>query len=315
MSLSEPVSTSPAALPTEISVDFGPIVALVLDGLDSPHSKEMYARALQDFLAWLATSGRGRLDKAAVQAYRAELAGKGLAPSSINQKLSAIRKLATEAADNGLMDPALAAAVGRVKGVRSSGVRLGNWLPKDQAQELLGAPNASSLKGLRDRAILSALLGCGLRREEAASLSFVHVQQRDGRWVIVDLVGKGKRVRSVPMPSWAKLAIDQWARAAGISQGHVFRPVNKGGRVAGESVSPQAIADVVRLYAERIGVDLDAHDCRRTFAQLAHRGGSPLEQIQLSLGHRSIRTTEVYLGVQQDLTDAPCDHLGLRLEG
>lgn len=55
------------------------------------------------------------------------------------------------------------------------------------------------------------------------------------------------------------------------------------------------------------------HDLRRTFAQLALKGGAKIDQIQFSLGHGSIRTTEIYLGIQQDLTDAPCDHLGLKL--
>jgi integrase len=56
---------------------------------------------------------------------------------------------------------------------------------------------------------------------------------------------------------------------------------------------------------------LAPHDLRRTFAKLAHKGDAPLEQIQLSLGHASIQTTERYLGVKQSLSDAPCDHLGL----
>jgi integrase len=75
----------------------------------------------------------------------------------------------------------------------------------------------------------------------------------------------------------------------------------------------QAIADVVGAYAVPLGIDVAPHDCRRTFAKLALKGGARLDQIQLSLGHASIRTTERYLGVEQDLTDAPCDRLGLRL--
>ena len=66
-------------------------------------------------------------------------------------------------------------------------------------------PDTSTLKGRRDRALLAVMVGCGLRREETAALTLEHIQQRDGRWVIVDLIGKGARVRSVPMPSWAKL--------------------------------------------------------------------------------------------------------------
>ena len=62
-----------------------------------------------------------------------------------------------------------------------------------------------------------------------------------------------------------------------------------------------------------LGVQVRPHDLRRTFAKLAHKGGAPIDQIQLSLGHSSIQTTERYLGVDQDLTTAPCDVLGLRL--
>jgi hypothetical protein len=101
---------------------------------------------------------------------------------------------------------------------------------------------------------------------------------------------------------------------AGRTGGRVFRSVRKGGAVSGDGMSAQAVADVVREYAERCGFDgLAAHDLRRTFAKLAHKGGAKLDQIQLSLGHASIKTAERYLGVEQDLQDAPCDHLGLKL--
>ena len=134
------------------------------------------------------------------------------------------------------------------------------------------------------------------------------------RWVIVDIIGKHGRVRSVPMPTFAKAAIDTWAQAARIKDGRVFRGVNKGDHLTRESLDPQGVWRVVEKYREQIGVPLLApHDLRRTFAKLAHGGRAALEQIQLSLGHASIQTTERYLGIKQDLSDAPCDHLGLRL--
>jgi len=90
--------------------------------------------------------------------------------------------------------------------------------------------------------------------------------------------------------------------------------VNKGGKIAHDGITEQAIYNIVAEYAERLGFGkLAPHDLRRTCAKLAHKGGAALGQIQLSLGHASIQTTERYLGVEQDLTDAPCDHLGLRL--
>ncbi len=106
--------------------------------------------------------------------------------------------------------------------------------------------------------------------------------------------------------------MDAWLEVAGYRTGLVLGSVNKGGRITGQGITAQAIYGVVARYGERLGVPGAPHDLRRTFAKLAHTGHAPLEQIQISLGHASIQTTEKYLGVQQDLTDAPCDHLGIK---
>jgi integrase len=125
---------------------------------------------------------------------------------------------------------------------------------------------------------------------------------------------KGHRVRTVPMPAWVKVLISRWALVAGLDVGCVFRALRKGNHLtASLRMSPDAIADVVFAYAAPLGLSVAAHDCRRTFAKLALKGGARLEQIQLSLGHQSIQTTQRYLGVELDLQDAPCDHLGLRM--
>lgn len=153
------------------------------------------------------------------------------------------------------------------------------------------------------------LLGCGLRRQEAASLTFADIQQRDGRWCIVDLTGKHGRIRTAPMPAWAKDAIDRWATTAGVSTGRVSRGVNKGDQVTGDSLSPQGILRCVKCD----GWNLAPHDLRRTFAKPAYAGGAKLDRIQLSLGHGTIQTTERYLGTTQNLTDAPCDYLHLEI--
>lgn len=290
------------------------MIGTVLDSLDSVHSKRAYERHLREFIQWHRDSGQSAINKALVQRYAAELSANGVAASTVNQKLSAIRKLAIEAADNGAIDSQIANGIKAVKGVRQDGTRAGNWLTKHDAQTLIDAPDTTTLKGLRDRIILALLIGCGLRRAEAVNLTFEHVQQRDGRWVIVDLIGKRNKVRSVPMPSWTKAAIDAYASEGELSTGAILRPINKGGRLAHGSMTEQAIYNVVSEYAARIGqANIAPHDLRRTFAKLAHKGGSALDQIQLSLGHGSIQTTERYLGVQQDLTDAPCDHLGLKV--
>ena len=200
-----------------------------------------------------------------------------------------------------------------MKGVASKGVRLGNWLTAKQAQALLNAPDATTNKGLRDRAILAVLLGCGLRRSEVAALTFRHIQQRHGRWCIVDLVGKHGRVRTVPIPTWVKVAIDMWAVAAEISEGSVFRSVNRGGQVRETALNEKVVWQLIRPYAEAAGVaGIAPHDCRRTCAKLCRAAGGELEQIQMLLGHASVQTTERYLGTKQDLVHAPND--GIRLK-
>ena len=228
--------------------------ALVLDSVSSPITQRLYQLALDEFIGWYKRELRSGFNKAAVSAWRASLQSRGLGSSSIIVRLSAIRKLAGEAADNGLLAPDLAAGILRVKGVKSKGVRVGNWLSLLQAQTLLSAPNISTVKGLRDRAILAVLLGCGLRRSEVTALTIAHIQQRDGRWCIVDLVGKHGRVRTVPMPSWVKVACDAWSERAQFAAGHVFRPVNRGGRVCGQSMSEKVVWQLLRQYAEAAGV-------------------------------------------------------------
>ena len=290
------------------------IIAMVIDGLPSENSRRAYSRHLQDFFRWHASENRPELNKSLVNTYVKSLRGKKLSSSTINQKLSAIRKFATEAEDNNLIDSRLANGIRAVKGVPFRGRRTGNWLTKEDAQRWLNAPDTKTLKGVRDRALLAVLIGCGLRRAEASILSFHHIEQREGRWAIVDIVGKRDKMRTVPMPSWAKATVDAWQTAARLEAGFVFRRVNKGDNLMGDSITPQAIRNIVYSYAEKLqNQGIAPHDLRRTFAKLAHRGGSPIDQIQLSLGHDSIQTTEKYLGVEQDLTDAPCDHLGLRI--
>ena len=179
---------------------FERIKSLVLDTLPSPESKRAYGNALDDFFRWCETAAVSGFTKAVVNSYRVSLEERSLSPSTINQRLSAIRKLAMEAADSGLMLPNVATAISRVRGAKQVGIRTGQWLTREQAEDLISAPNVAENKGKRDRALLAVLIGCGLRRREAASLTVGHIQLRDARWVIVDLIGKGGRIRSVPMP-------------------------------------------------------------------------------------------------------------------
>lgn len=288
--------------------------ALVFDSVSSPMTRRVYNMALDEFVAWFRQEPHPSFSKATVNAWRVSLEARGLSSSSISVRMSAVRKLAVEAADNGLLAPELAAGIIRVKGVKSAGVRVGNWLSLRQAQDLLSAPDIATLRGLRDRAMLAVLLGCGLRRSEVAALFFHHIQQRDGRWCIVDLVGKHGRVRTAPLPTWVKMAIDAWTSAAGLVQGHVFRPVTRAQRVGGERMGEKVVWQMLQHYAEAVGVPgVAPHDLRRTCAKLCRASGGELEQIQLLLGHASVQTTERYLGTKQDLVHAPNDAIKLSI--
>src|SRR5215471_9693932 len=294
--------------------DWRRLKALVLDSVSSPITKRVYNLGLDEFFAWYGQEPRRGFTKATVAAWRVALEARGLGAVSINVRITAVRKLALEAADNSLLAPELANGITRVKGVASKGVRLGNWLTAKQAQSLLNAPDATTNKGLRDRAILAVLLGCGLRRSEVAALTFKHIQQRDGRWCIVDLIGKHGRVRTVPIPTWVKVAVDAWAAAVGIADGPVFRSVNRGGQIRETALIEKVVWQLIRPYAEAAGVaGIAPQDCRRTCAKLCRAAGGELEQIQMLLGHASVQTTEWYLGTKQDLVHAPNDGIKLKL--
>ena len=155
---------------------------------------------MNDFIAWYCSEPRLAFSKHVVLRYRIELESRRLSASTINLRLAAVRRLAFEAADSGLLSPELAAGIQRVKGAKKLGVRLGNWLTVDQCRSLLRAPDAQTLKGRRDRAILAILLGCGLRRAEVAKLQLRDIQQREEHWALVDLMGKGRHIRTVPVP-------------------------------------------------------------------------------------------------------------------
>ena len=191
-------------------------------------------------------------------------------------------------------------------------MRLGNWLTAQQGKVLLSIPRDSSIRGKRDYAMLALLLGCGLRRSELVHLTFDHLQRREDHWAIVDMVGKGGHVRTVPVPSWVKAAIDVWSTAARIKTGRLFRCVNKTGTIWGPGVTEKVVWCLVQESARKAQLEKVApHDLRRTCARLCHEAGGELEQIQFLLGHVSVETTERYLGLKQRLREAVNDKIGL----
>jgi integrase len=286
--------------------------AAVLNTLASVHSRRSYAFAIDRFIGWYCSEPRLTFNRAVVVRYKSHLESFRLSASTINLHLSAIRRLADESAESGWLTPELAIGIRRVQGVKQLGRKSGNWLTRNQAQELVNAASNTDLRGWRDGAILGLLLGCGLRRSEVVGLKLDQLQTREGRWVIVDLIGKGRRLRTVPVPLWSKQLLDAWLRHSGVSEGRVFRRVSKGGKSREAGVTPNVVWYAVKRCARQAGIpNLAPHDLRRTCARLCHDCCGELEQIRFLLGHASVQTTERYIGSKQKLQDAVNDRLGI----
>jgi len=284
----------------------------VINSLSCPDAKRGYRHAIDEFVDWYCSEPRLSFSKTVVVRYRMHLESRRLAPGAINLRLEAVRRLAYEAADSGLLSADLAAGIRRVKGIKKLGVKLGNWLTPEQGNALWQAPNPERLRGKRDRALLAILLACGLRRHEIAELTLDHFPKREEHWAIVDLVGKGGHIRTIPVPDWVYRLLNDWMSAAGIQGGRLFRKVSSAGKPWGDGVTEKLVWHVVKEFAARIGNDrLAPHDLRRTCARLCRAAGGELEQIQFLLGHVSVQTTERYLGCTQRIAAAVNDKIGI----
>lgn len=121
-----------------------------------------------------------------------------------------------------------------------------------------------------------------------------------GHWAVVDLIGKGGHIRTVPIPAWVKAALDQWIRAAKVTEGKIFRAVARLGKVWGDGISRNVVWYVVRTCCQNAGLEhIAPHDLRRTCAKLCHDRGGEIEQIQFLLGHASVQATERYSAVSR----------------
>jgi site-specific recombinase XerD len=154
----------------------------VLNSLPSLNSRRSYEHAIRDFIEWYCSEPRLAFNKTVVTRYRIALEQRRYAPSTINLRLAAVRRLAYEASDCGLLSPDLAAGIRRVKGAKRLGVRVGNWLSAEQCKKLLISPSGSTLRGVRNHAILAMLIGCGLRRAEIVTIKVEDFALREEHW-------------------------------------------------------------------------------------------------------------------------------------
>jgi hypothetical protein len=171
-----------------------------------------------------------------------------------------------------------------VKGAKRLGVRIGNWLTVDQTKALLRESPSHSVRSKRDRAILALLIECGLRRAELVGLRTEDFQVREEHSVIADLVGKGKHIRTVPVPVWAKRAVDEWTAAAGINGGAIFRRVSRMDKIWGDRITPKAIWHVVKAAAKHADIKNLARNRKLAQANLLIFKAACYSRLQTKIG-------------------------------
>ena len=234
----------------------------VLSGLSCPVMRSG-AIATPSTNSWtgIAPSHGSPLNKTVVIRYRMHLQSRHLAPGTINLRLGAVRRLAYEAADCGLLSADLAAGIRRVKGVKKLGVRLGNWLTAEQGATLWQVPDRERLKGKRDRALLSSCLrvGSGVMKWPSWPLATSSNARDIGRSLIS---GRSRSDGADSRLVYRELST--WTEAAGIHSGRVFRRVSSPGKPWGDGVTEKLAWHVVKEFATKTGV---ANLAPTTFAE------------------------------------------------
>ena len=274
----------------------------MLKGMDSPHTRDAYARWITRFLTWC-NENNEQPSRVAFVAWKNKLAEDGLAASSINQAMSAVRWFMREAEIAGAVSSTAARAMTSVKGVKTSGSDIGRWLTREEVEAIMEVSRDGN-RGKQMGAIVALGLGCAMRRDEVARAKWEDIKSNGGS-PYIQVVGKGGKKRHVPLSKWVQKSLHRWSEFSG-KDGNIIKGVSKHGHISKGSVSPQAIFLKVKSVAKEAGVgEVAPHDLRRTWAQWAYKGGADLSQVSLILGHSSIKTTERYLGLHQVDLESP----------
>ncbi len=257
-----------------------------------------YGDDLEDYLAFLAAQGVDDVAEATlehVEAYAADLKRRGYAPASTERHLAAVkgfhRFLAQEDYCPG--NPADAVPLPKIPD------RLPDAITVDQAEELLSQPFRDGPLGMRDRAMLEVLYGCGLRVSELVGLDTTDVFFDEG---LLRVMGKGSRERAVPIGGMAEAALSTY-----LSQGrpHLSSRARRAVpavflNARGGRISRQSVHAMVRDAGRAVGIeDLHPHTLRHSFATHMLEGGADLRAIQEILGHADISTTQIYTHVSR----------------
>jgi site-specific recombinase XerD len=281
--------------------------------LTSLNSRQAYRLALTQFDTW--RSGRP-FSKLLVEEFISQLQSQDLAPSTINQKLSAIRWYASRTADyvnelnprkkddqqefERVRDDLLRhlSRIASIHDVKGERVRPGREIRDGEFAALMKVcADDPTAAGIRDGAIIALVTLTGLRREEIVSLDMedFQIEEENGEGVLI-VRGRGNKQRRAYVYNGAALALADWMVVRGQEPGPLFVPINKGGSLQpGHRLSVQALHKILLKRAEQAEVEkLTWHDFRRTFAGNLLDAGIDLATVQVLMGHSSPVTTSIY---------------------
>lgn len=263
----------------------------------SAHTLSAYKGDLRAYLRHLAARGADPLSATRddVIAFMAALQEQGMAPSTVERKIAAVKSFYGFLVREGLTDahPTVDVSLPKVP------ARLPEVISINEAREFLGQPFPEGPVGLRDRAVLEVLYGCGLRVSELTNLDILDLDFEGG---FVRVTGKGDKQRLVPIAGAALTSLREY-----LAHGRAYLRAKKSTtrqdpsavflNVRGGRLTRQAIFGIVRTYSKNVGLELHPHTLRHSFATHMLQGGAELRALQEMLGHADISTTQVYTHV------------------
>lgn len=224
---------------------------------------------------------------------RADLASE-LAPATANKTLSALRQILRHCRRLGLMTAEECAGASDVPAVKGERVPPGRALSVEEIQRLLAEAETAPVLGVRNRAMVMVLAGCGLRRSELSGLDFKDYLPETSQ---LRVLGKGNKERLVPLHPAVEESLNAWLRKyRGYAPGPLFCRGENGGQVLiGERITHQGVYSVIKRLCERASVlGIRPHDFRRTFISVLLDEGRDLAVVSKLVGHASVETTSRY---------------------
>lgn len=274
-----------------------PFDAAILAGQLAPSSIAMYQR---DFAAYLRFAGslHGAIKAPTLARWRTTLAQETtMSPNTINRMLSAVKRIMREAAAQGYLSHAIAAAFDQVAGVKNVAMKdrikenARVRIEKPEMRTVCDSPSTESLIGLRDTALLATLASSGLRVSELAGLTNAQIKRKKGGYIVLVRGKNDVDFRDAPLSIEAYGHIQTWLAARPIKSSYIFTAFDgRGERLTARPLSVEAIWRTVRKYTQDAGMEaVKPHDFRRFVGtELARKD---IRQAQKALGHKRIETT------------------------